>query len=169
MLRILSMLALIIVNFVIQSTLLPHIAIMGVVPDTALVFIVSYGILRGDIEGAIFGFFAGLMQDIGGGMFIGFFALLGFITGFLCGKPFRDFFKDNYFLPFFVVIGVGFVYQFAVYIGSILLFGQVELGRYFLRVILPGVLYTASLSVPLYMLLYFVNKKLEKREEPGEA
>lgn len=169
MLRILILAVLIIANFVIQSTLFPHIAIMGIMPDTALVFIVSYAILRGDIEGAIFGFFAGLMHDISGGLFIGFFALLGFLTGYLCGKPFRDFFKDNLFLPFFVVVGVSLVQQFLVYMTSVMLFGQLQFWTYFLRIILPGTLYTAAFSVPIYAFLHFINKKLEKREDPRET
>jgi len=139
---------------------------MEVTPDTALVFIVSYAILRGDIEGAIFGFAAGLVQDILSGLFIGLFALLGFLTGYVCGKPFRDFFKDNYFLPFFVVVAVGLVYQFVVYVSSIMIFGQLDFSFYFRTIILPKTIYTASLSVPLYAFLHFINSRIEKREEP---
>lgn len=164
MLRIFVLAVLILVNFVLQSTLLPHFAIMEVTPDTALVFIVSYAILRGDIEGAVFGFFAGLVQDALSGMFIGLFALLGFLTGYVCGKPFRDFFKDNYFLPFFVVVLASLVHQFAVYVSSIMIFGHLDFWSYFRTIILPKTIYTASLSIPLYALLHFINSRLEKRE-----
>jgi len=159
------MAALILVNFVFQSTLFPHFAIMEVTPDTALIFIVSYAILRGDIEGAIFGFAAGLVQDIMGGLFVGLFALLGFLTGYVCGKPFRDFFKDNYFLPFFVVVGISLIYQFVVYVSSIMIFGQLEFSFYFRTIILPKTIYTASLTVPLYAFLHFLNFRIERREE----
>jgi rod shape-determining protein MreD len=160
------MAGLIIVNFVLQTTLFQSFAIFGVTPDTALVFIVSYAILRGDIEGAIFGFGAGLVQDIMGGLFIGLFALLGFLTGYICGKPFKDFFKDNYFLPFFVVVGVSLVYQMAVYISSVMIFGQLDFWFYFRTIILPKTIYSASLSVPLYSLLHFINARLERLEQP---
>lgn len=166
MLRIISMAALILINFALQTALFPHFAIMGVTPDTALVFIVGYAILRGDIEGALFGFFAGLVQDISGGLFIGMFALLGFLAGYICGKPFRDFFKDNYFLPFFVVVAVSLVHQLAVYVSSIMIFGQLDFWFYFRTIILPKTIYTASLSVPLYALLHFINTRIEFREEP---
>ena len=160
------MFVLIIVNFVLQTALFPHFAIMEVTPDTALVLIASYAILRGDIEGAIFGFFAGLVQDAMGGLFLGLFALLGFLTGYVCGKPFRDFFKDNYFLPFFVIIVVSLVYQFVLYVGTILVFGQLDFWFYFRSIILPKTIYTASLSVPVYALLHFINSKIERYEAP---
>jgi len=165
--RIIVMGLLIIVNFVLQSTLFPHFAIMAVTPDTALVLIVSYAVLRGDIEGAIFGFVVGLVQDLQSGLFVGLFSLLGFLTGYVCGKPFRDFFKDNYFLPFFVVVGVSLMYQFVLYITSIMVFGQLNFWLYFRTIILPKTIYTASLSVPLYAFLHFVNSRIEKREVFG--
>ncbi|MCL1844629.1 MAG: rod shape-determining protein MreD [Defluviitaleaceae bacterium] len=151
----------IVLNFVLQATLFPHIAIMSVTPDTAMVLIVSYAILRGEIEGAIFGLGAGLVQDILGGVVIGFFALLGFLTGYLCGKPFRDFFKDNYFLPFLVVIAAAFVYQFAVYVATVM-FTHADFWFYFRTVIFPKTIYTASLSVPIYFFVHFVNGRLER-------
>ena len=165
MLRIIVLTALVFVNFVLQSTFFPEIAILGVTPDTALVLIVSYAILRGDIEGALFGLFAGFVQDINGGMFIGIFAMLGFVTGYVCGKPFRDFFKDNYFLPFFIVVIVCLVYQFALYVTTILFTGQLEFWHYARTIILPKTIYTASLSIPLYSLLHLINARVERHEE----
>jgi len=161
MIRIFVMVVLVLINFVIQSTLFPHLAILGVTPDTALILIVSYGILRGEIEGAIFGFFTGLVQDLLSGMIIGLFALFGFLTGYVCGKPFKDFFKDNYFLPFAVVVVVSLVYQFAVYVTTILVTGHLEFWHYFTTIILPKTIYTASLSIPLYSFLHFVNSRFE--------
>ncbi|MCL2286508.1 MAG: rod shape-determining protein MreD [Firmicutes bacterium] len=163
--RILVITVLVIINFVLQSTLFPHIAIMGVTPDTALILIVSYAILRGDIEGALFGMFTGFVQDLSGGLFVGLFALLGFITGYICGKPFKDFFKDNYFLPFAILVIISLVYQFVLYITTIMFTGQMEFLLYARTIILPKTIYTASLSIPLYSLLHYINARLERHEE----
>ncbi|MDR0271772.1 MAG: hypothetical protein LBI27_00435, partial [Clostridiales bacterium] len=78
----------------------------------------------------------------------------------------RDFFKDNYFLPFFVVLVVSFVYQFLVYLSSVLFFGQPDFWFYFRAIIFPKTIYTASLSVPLYAFLFFINSRIERFEEP---
>jgi len=162
--RLLVLAALVFVNFVLQSTLFPYIAIFGVIPDTALVLIVSYAILRNEIEGALFGLFTGLVQDLSGGLFIGIFALLGFLVGYICGKPFKDFFKDNYFLPFMVVLMASVAHQFAIYVTTVMFTGQIEFWFYLRTIILPTVIYTMSLSIPLYILVHLINKRLEKHE-----
>ena len=163
--RIALVFILVIINFVLQSTLWPELAIMGITPDTALVLIVCYAILRGDIEGALFGFFTGLVQDISGGFVIGVFALLGFVIGYICGKPFKNFFKDNYFLPFVIVVIASLVHQFGVYVLTIMFTGQLEFFHYLRTIILPSTIYTASLSIPIYAIMHFVNSRLEKHEE----
>ena len=162
--RILVLALLVLINFVLQSTLFPHIAIFGAIPDTALILIVSYAIMRNEIEGALFGLFAGLVQDLSSGLFIGIFALLGFLLGYVCGKPFKDFFKDNYFLPFMVVLLASTVHQFLLYVTTVMFTGQIEFWFYARAIILPTVVYTVSLSIPVYVLMHLINKKLEKHE-----
>jgi len=147
-----------------QTSVLPHVAVFGVTPDTALVFIVCYGVLRGDVEGAIFGFSAGFLQDLFSGGPLGMFALYGLLIGYVSGKPFRDFFKDNYFLPFFIVLIAILFQQFMIYISSFLFLGHFNLALYARTIILPTAIYTVSLSIPLYSLLHFINGRVERYE-----
>jgi len=163
MIRIACMTALILLNFVLQSTILVRFSILGVGPDTALIFIVSYGILRGDVEGAIFGFFAGLTQDIFGSHFIGLYAMLGMIVGFIAGKPFRDYFKDNYLLPFVIVILATVAHQFVFFFINFLLTLRSSNNFWFysVSIILPKTIYTAVIAVPLYIMMYFINDRIE--------
>ena len=165
MLRVGCLFLLLLLNYVFESTALPHVAVLNVTPDTALIFIVSCGILRGDIEGAIFGFFAGLMHDISGGYFIGLYAMLGLLVGYFSGKPFKDFFHDNYFLPFLIVVIAAAGHQFLYFFFGILFTGKTDLLYYSRAVILPKTIYTASLSIPLYSLFYALNARLERYEK----
>jgi rod shape-determining protein MreD len=158
------MFLLIVVNYALQSTVFQSMAILGVTPDTGLILIVSYGILRGDVEGALFGFACGLMFDIFGGYYIGLYAMLGMLTGYVCGKPFKDFFHDNYFLPFFVVVFATIAYQFLFYCTAILFSGSLDLFYYTRAIILPKTIYTASLAIPLYWLMHAVNGRVEYYE-----
>lgn len=48
---------------VVQTTVLPHLRIFGVVPDLGLVAAVALAIRYGPETGAVFGFFAGLATD----------------------------------------------------------------------------------------------------------
>ena len=165
MLRFIIMAAVIIFNYVIQSSVFPAVEIFGVAPDTAVIFIVGYGILRGDVEGAIFGFFCGLTQDLFSAYYVGLFAMLGMLLGFVCGKPFKDFFHDNALLPFIVIPAAVIAYQLVFYCASFLFTGQASLLYYTGRVIIPKTIYTASLAIPLYSFLYIINGKLERYEK----
>ena len=49
-----------IVHFILPSTVLQLIEIRGVIPDTMIIIIVSYALLRGQTAGAATGFAAGL-------------------------------------------------------------------------------------------------------------
>ena len=162
--RVFVMGALILLNFILQSSILPSIAVFGVTPDTALIFIVGYGVLRGDVEGAIFGFSAGFLQDMFSGGPLGMFALFGLVIGYVSGKPFQDFFKDNYILPFFIVLIAVLSQQFMIYISSFLFLGHLNLALYARTIILPTTIYTISLSIPLYSLLHFINGRVERFE-----
>jgi rod shape-determining protein MreD len=164
MLRVPVMAALIVLNYVMQTTLWPELAILGVTPDTALIFIVGYGMMRGEIEGALFGLAAGFLMDLFGGVYVGVYALLGFVVGYVSGKPFKDFFKDNFFLPFFVVLVFTVVYQYAVYVANFMFRGHIDLWFYTHSIILPKTVYTAALAIPLYSLLHFINRRIEEFE-----
>ena len=159
------MAALIIINYVLQSTVLTNFSILGVAPDTAIIFIISYGILRGDVEGAVFGFFSGLTHDILGAQFIGLYAMLGMFTGFVAGLPFKDYFKDNYFLPFMIVVASTLSYQLLIYFTSFLIHGRLDFWFYFTSIILPKTIYTAAISLPLYGLMFVINEKIENYEK----
>ena len=59
MLRVLINIFLLLFGFIINSNLFECIKLQGVKPDLFIIFIVSISVLRSDVEGAIFGFFAG--------------------------------------------------------------------------------------------------------------
>jgi len=152
---------LLLLNMILQSTLFQHAAILGVLPNTALLIVVSYAILRGDVEGALVGFFAGLLQDIFFGRYIGFYAACGAVTGFICGKPFKDFFRENYLLPL-PLVGISMLtMEIVFYVFHFLLFGQTDFWYYFRKIILPETVYTVFLSIPAYRLVYGINRRLE--------
>ncbi|MCL1998327.1 MAG: rod shape-determining protein MreD [Turicibacter sp.] len=165
MVRVACLGVLILINFVFQTTVLVRFSILGVSPDTAVVFIVCYGILRGDVEGAIFGFFVGLMHDVFGADFVGIHAMFGLLAGYVAGKPFKDYFKDNYVLPFSIVVGVVFVYQIMMFFVAFLFRGQLDFLFYFRTIVLPKTIYTALFSLPLYGMLFILNAKLESYED----
>lgn len=164
MMRVGCMGVLILLNYILQSTVLVRVSILGVYPDTALIFIVSYGILRGDVEGAIFGFFVGLTHDLFGGHVIGLHAMLGMLTGYVAGKPFKDYFKDNYFLPFIIIVIATVSYQILFFFSSFLFRARLDFWFYLWAIIVPVTIYTAAIAVPLYSFMFMINSKIETFE-----
>lgn len=159
------MLVFIVFNYILQATTLGAVAILGVKPDTALIFVVSYGILRGDMEGAVFGFATGLMHDLFGGYVIGLYAMLYMLVGYVSGKPFKDFFHNNYFLPFFVVVIATVCFQFLFYCCAVLFTATTDIFYYSRTIILPKTIYTASIAIPLYSLMFAINTRIERYEK----
>jgi rod shape-determining protein MreD len=163
--RILALFLTIIGNLILQSTIFQYIRVFGIMPNFTVLFIVSYAILRGDIEGAAVGFFAGLVQDIYFGELIGVSAMLGFLLGFVCGKPFKDFFRENDWLPLILSFASLLAYGFCYYVFTYLFRGETDFLYYFNRKILPEAVYSVVLVLPVYRLVYFLNSKLEMREK----
>lgn len=164
MYRVISMSVIVILNLVFQSTLFKYIEILNIKPNTSILIIISYAMLRGDIEGGILGFFSGLLQDIFFGRTIGMNALLGFIVGFVCGKPFKDFYTENYLIPIFMAFITTFAHGFIFYLVNFLFRGKLEILTYISSIILPETVYTTAIMFFIYRFVYFVNSKLEKRE-----
>ena len=155
----------VLINYILQSTLFSYIEILSIRPNTALAVVVCYAILRGDVEGAILGFFTGLLQDIFFGRYIGFYALTYALLGFCCGKPFKDFFPEHYFMPMILTLGAAFANSITFYIFNFLLRAKLDFGYYFFKVILLEAVYTALISAVIYKLIHVINSKLEKREK----
>ena len=51
--RIIITTLIVVLNFILQTTLFPYLAIQGVFPNTALIIVTSYSLLRGSKEGAL--------------------------------------------------------------------------------------------------------------------
>jgi len=163
-LRIVVLFFTIAANLTLQSTAFKYIEIFNIRPNTAVLIVVSYAILRGDTEGAAAGFAAGLLQDCLFGEFIGMHALLYMVIGYLCGKPFKDFFHENIFFPLILGSISILFYGLFIYLTNFMFRGKLDFFYYFGKIILPETVYTVALATPVYRFIYAVNERLEKRE-----
>ena len=153
------------INFILQITLFEYIEILGIAPNTVVIIVVCYALLRDDIEGALLGFFAGLLLDIFFGRAVGVSAFLLMMIGFICGKPFKDFYKENYIVPLALVAIMSMLYEFFFYIFNFLLQGGTDFLRYATQIILPTTIYNIFLCIFIYRVIYGVNNFLERRVE----
>ena len=86
--RIIITTLIVVLNFILQTTLFPYLAIQGVFPNTALIIVTSYSLLRGSKEGALVGAGTGFLMDVFFHTYIGFYTALYLLIGLIFGRLF---------------------------------------------------------------------------------
>ncbi len=153
------------VNFILQTTVFPLLSIQGIFPNTALILTTSYALLRGSKEGAVFGSITGFLMDVFFNTSVGFYAILYAAAGFLFGRVQRDFYRENYVLPVFFCAVSACLFQGVLYVTGFLFQGEGNLLYLLFSVLLPEIVYTAILTIPVYRILFGINEWLELKEK----
>lgn len=161
MLRKICVAILIILCFVLQSTVFKSLAFAGIVPNLMIILTASFGFMRGEKEGLIIGFFSGLLCDVFFGDVLGFYALIMMYIGFLNGKFNRIFYPEDIKLPLVLIVISDISYSMTCYVLLFLLQGKFHFWFYFTNVILPEAVYTILVTCILYPVILKINERLE--------
>ena len=162
--RRISTIIIILLAFLLQTTVFHKLALANVVPNLLLILTVCYSYMRGRTSGEVIGLVCGLMLDMMYGSVIGLYAFIFMTIGFLCGYCQKIYFTDNYILPCVLVGLSDLVYGFYYYITEFLVRGKLHFTFY---IILPELIYTLVISVVVFRVLNRLEKYLstERREE----
>lgn len=156
---------LVFVCFLLQTSVFPHFAFNGIVPNLLIVLTASYGFMRGKKAGLLTGFFCGLLLDVFYGDVIGFYALIYMWIGYFNGNLRKIFFPEDIKLPMSMIflsdLGSGLI----CYLFMFLLRSRFHFPFYFLHIILPEVVYTVLISMLLYPIILKLNTRLEEIEK----
>lgn len=101
----------IICNFVLQATVLQHFRIAGILPNTALIIVVTISILYGRKKGIRSAVIAGLLQDIFFSKALGINILIYTFIAYSIGGLESRVFKDNYLTPLLLISLSTFFYH----------------------------------------------------------
>ncbi len=82
---------------IIQTTIVPLIAINGIIPDIILICLVFYTLRNGQLYGTVLGFIYGFLFDIITGSLLGSAMLSKTFTGFVAGYFFSENKQEIYF------------------------------------------------------------------------
>jgi len=164
-LRIIITAALLLINFILQTTLLPLVAIRNIVPHTALIIVISYALLRSSKEGAIVGLFSGLLQDVFFSTIMGYFSIIFCAIGYFFGRNQKHFYRENYILPVFFCILGAIVYETILFLGVAISSREMHTFHFIWRILLPQIVYTAIVTIPIYRILFGINEWLEVKEK----
>ena len=115
------------------------------------------------------GFVCGLLMDVFYGDVLGFNTLILVYVGYVNGIFNKMFFDEEVTLPIALLVGSELAYSFIFYIFNFLLRGRLELGYYFVHIMLPELAYTVIIAVLLYRVLLRINHKLTEFEKRSAA
>lgn len=156
---------LILICFLLQCTLFKALALGGIVPNLLIVITSSFGFMRGKKEGLFVGFFCGFLIDIFYSDLLGLYALVYMFVGYGNGFLNRIFYKDDVKLPILFITASDFVYCIVSYVLMFLLRTRMDFFFYLKSIILPEVIYTVVVTIGLYRVILFMNRKLEENEK----
>ena len=145
-----------------QSTLLQYIRIYNVIPNLLVVFIILTALIRGNVEGGVVGFFAGLVLDMMFGKLLGFYALLGMYLGIAVGSVNRRLYRENLVVVVFFTFVASVLYETAVYFLNTFMSGNMSLIFPMTGIILPEALYNSVAAVFLYALVIRMDRRFEE-------
>ena len=163
--RILAYIVIIMVCFILETTLFQKIALASIVPNLLIVVTASFGFMRGKMEGLLIGFFCGLLKDVMSGDLLGLYALIYMVIGYLNGFFSNIFYDDDMKLPISLIAASDFLYGLIVYIFIFMLQSNFKFTYYFRHIIMAELVYTVLVSLGLYHIIHFVNRKLEDVEK----
>ena len=155
----------IIVCFLLQSTIFHYLELAGVVPNLLLIVTMSFGLMRGRREGMLVGFFSGLLIDIFFGSVLGPYALIYMTMGYINGFFHRIYYVEDVLLPMLMISLNDFIFNVVIYIIYFLLRNRLNFGEYLITVILPEMIYTIIITLFFYKFLVRINRQLKKSKE----
>lgn len=154
--------------FVIQSSILPYLAIANITPNLMLIVTASYAFLLGDRPGILIGLLCGLLQDVFFGPAIGFHGMVLAFIGYPCGKFRNLMYVEDLSFPLLMIGLSDFASGFLNYVFLFLIRNRLDLRFYLRTIILPEVLYTMLLGILVYPLLSLLYRRVlrPKRRNP---
>ena len=155
----------IIISFLLQSVLFPHLAFANIRPNLMVIVVAAYGFMRGKRTGLWVGVCCGLLTDVFWGGLIGFYTLIYAVIGYVNGSFQRMFYDDDIKLPLVLISGSDLVQSIIVYVGYFLLRGKFHFAYSLGHIILPELVYTILATLILYQIILHINRKLDKEEQ----
>ncbi len=160
--RFLYMTVLILACYLLQTTVFQKLALANIVPNLILIIVVAIGYMRGKIEAMFLGLFLGLLIDCQYGSLIGLNGFVYMLVGYLVGLCNKVYYRDDYTIPILLVGLSDLFYNFLIYVLTFLLRNRTNLPYYFIKIMLPELVYTVLVSILLYKFIHFIVMRLEK-------
>lgn len=160
----------IIILYVLQTTVFAsYLDIGNISPNLILMFACIVGFMRGRRSGMLTGFFGGMLVDIMNGGVVGFTPLVYLLAGYFNGFFHKEYSKEQMLLPIGLVALCTFAYGILFYFFNFLFRNRLNLGYYIVKIIIPEMVYTVVVTIFAYILVYYINRKLDYIDRKRQA
>ena len=156
--RKISVILIVVICFLLQSTLFSALSFASISPNLLIVVVSSFGFMRGRKEGMWIGLFCGVLMDIFFGEIPGFYTLLYLLIGYVNGM-----------FPMILILGSDFVLNLAIYLLRFLPRKKIHFGYYLFHIMIPEMVYTLVITIALYFIILKINRHLETIEKRSAA
>ena len=169
MIRKVTIFFIIVICFLLQSTVFQALSFASISPNLLIVVVSSFGFMQGRKEGMWIGLFCGLLLDIFFGDVFGFYTIVYMVIGYINGMFRKIFYPDDIKLPMMLILGSDLVLGLIMYLLRFLSRKKVHFGYYLGHIIIPEMVYTLVITLGLYFILLKINQHLEKIEKRSAA
>ena len=146
--RKITVVLIVIICFLLQSTLFKALSIASISPNLLIIVTSSFGFMRGKNGGTL-----------------GFYAMIYMYLGYVNGMFRKIFFPEDIKLPMILITASDFVCNLLVYLFQFLFRRKFAFPYYLTHIIIPELIYTILVTVFLYFILLKINQKLEMSEK----
>lgn len=151
--------------FLLESTIFSRLSFASVKPNLLIIVTASFGFMRGKKTGMTVGIISGLFMDLFWGSSLGFYTLLFAVSGYVNGCFRRLFYDEDIKLPIALIAASEIIYGLVIYTCFYMLYGDFSFGSYLTKIILPELVYTILVTLVLYQIILHINRKLEAEEQ----
>lgn len=155
---------LIIILFILQTTVFPMLRITRIIPNVLIILVSCAGFMQGEREGLFVGFICGLLLDITTFDVFGFFTLLYMVIGYLNGLFHNLFYLKDLKIPAILIMTSDVVCCFTTYIVLFLLRSRFDIIYYFINIILPEIVFTLLVAIFIYPVLWVIEAYVFKKK-----
>ena len=155
---------LLVVISILQTTIIPELAVWGVFADLPLLVVVSWSLLRGSREGIVWGFITGLTVDLFSGAPFGAATLPMILVGLLAGLGQATIFRAHVALPLVAMFLASVLYDLLFLLIVRLSGNPVAWLESLLRLILPSALLNALLMPIVFVIMRWLSMRFGREE-----
>lgn len=158
--RYISMFLMVIICFILQTTIFQHLKISNIIPNLLVILTAASGFMKGRKFGMYTGFLCGAFADLIYGDIIGISIFIFVSIGYVNGLATKFYFKEDLSVPLCAIALSDLLYGFLYYICHFFLRGRFDIFYYLLHVMIPEMIYTVAAGVVIYKFMQWLEDRL---------